>query len=99
MSHETIYQALYVQGRGELRQERAGALRTGLGRRAGPNRPHLTRRSGAGEAAANESASVPRRLGTGRCPGTGKVIWCAMRRCCSVWGVRDLRLGPVAAGW
>ncbi|MFI8769399.1 IS30 family transposase [Streptomyces sp. NPDC053792] len=31
--HETIYQALYVQGRGELRRELASALRTGRVRR------------------------------------------------------------------
>jgi IS30 family transposase len=29
VSHETIYQALYIQGRGALRAELAGALRTG----------------------------------------------------------------------
>ncbi|WP_374205769.1 IS30 family transposase [Streptomyces sioyaensis] len=31
--HETVYQALYVQGRGELRRELARALRTGRARR------------------------------------------------------------------
>lgn len=34
--HETIYQALYVQGRGQLRRELAGALRSGRARR----KPH-----------------------------------------------------------
>ncbi|MFJ7243394.1 IS30 family transposase [Kitasatospora sp. NPDC098652] len=36
VAHETVYQALYVQGRGELRRELAGALRSGRARR----KPH-----------------------------------------------------------
>jgi IS30 family transposase len=36
VSHETIYQALFVQGRGELRKELTACLRTGRARR----RPH-----------------------------------------------------------
>jgi transposase, IS30 family len=33
VSHETIYQAIYIQGRGTLRKELAAALRTGRARR------------------------------------------------------------------
>jgi IS30 family transposase len=33
LSHETIYQSLYVQGRGELRSEIARCLRTGRAQR------------------------------------------------------------------
>jgi IS30 family transposase len=33
VSHETIYQSLYVQGRGELRRELARCLRSGRARR------------------------------------------------------------------
>lgn len=45
MSHETIYQALYMQGRGGLRAELTDALRTGRARRgpSGPNRDRGTR--------------------------------------------------------
>jgi IS30 family transposase len=42
VSHETIYQALYVQGRGELRRELAKCLRTGRALRK-PNRRAATR--------------------------------------------------------
>ncbi|MFW5471939.1 IS30 family transposase [Knoellia sp. CPCC 206450] len=40
VSHETIYQALYMQGRGELRRELTKALRTGRARRTRHRQPH-----------------------------------------------------------
>jgi len=39
VSHETIYQSLYVQGRGELRRELARCLRSGRTRRKGQTGP------------------------------------------------------------
>jgi IS30 family transposase len=39
VSHETIYQSLYVQGRGELRRELARCLRTGRAKRRPQGRP------------------------------------------------------------
>jgi transposase, IS30 family len=39
VAHETVYQSLYVQGRGELRRELARALRTGRARRVPRRRP------------------------------------------------------------
>ena len=42
VSHETIYQALFVQGRGELRRELARCLRTGQAKRRPRQRPENT---------------------------------------------------------
>jgi transposase, IS30 family len=44
VSHETIYQALFVQGRGELRRELARCLRTGWAKRRSRHRPDGTGR-------------------------------------------------------
>jgi IS30 family transposase len=44
VSHETIYQSLFVQGRGELRRELARCLRTGRAKRRPKHRPENTGR-------------------------------------------------------
>ena len=44
VSHETIYQSLFVQGRGELRRELARCLRTGRAKRRPQQRPENTGR-------------------------------------------------------
>jgi IS30 family transposase len=44
VSHETIYQTLYVQGRGELRRELAAYLRSGRDRRQPQGKSRLERR-------------------------------------------------------
>ena len=43
ISHETIYQSLYVQGRGELRRELARCLRSGRTRRRSQGQPNQWR--------------------------------------------------------
>ena len=65
VSHETIYQSLFVQGRGELRRELARCLRSGRTSRRSQGRvdgrgkiPNMVMIS-----------SVPSRSKTGPCPG------------------------------
>jgi IS30 family transposase len=66
VSHETIYQAIYVQGRGALRAELASALRTGRALR----KPH-GRTPGTGSKI-KDMVNDPPRSPTGPCPATGK---------------------------
>ena len=80
VSTETIYQSLYVQSRGALRRELTTCLRTGRALR----RPEPARAPSARTECCrtwSTSANGPPRSSTGRCPGTGKAIWCATRRC------------------
>ena len=68
MSHETIYQALFVQGKGSLRAEVDAALRCGRVRR---RRRAPGRGSWKIPGMINISARPPRPP-TGPCPATGK---------------------------
>ena len=56
VSHETIYKALYVQGRGSLRRELAACLRTGRARRRPRNR-----RAGSGKGPIQAGVSISER--------------------------------------
>src|ERR1700761_8760133 len=58
VSHETIYKALYVQGRGELRRELHRCLRTGRALR----RPHARARAGNGRGRTPGMINVSERL-------------------------------------
>ena len=69
VSHETIYQALFVQGKGSLRAEVAAALRCGRARR---RRPRAGARQRGPFPGWSPSASDPPRPPTGPCPATGK---------------------------
>ena len=71
VSHETIYQALYVQTRGSLRADLAEKLSLQRKQRV----PHTTNRPGtAPTRRRSRSVNARPKSGTGRCPGTGKGI-------------------------
>jgi transposase, IS30 family len=69
VSHETIYQTLYLQAKGEPRTELKLALRQGRARRAPRSRASLSR----GRSQTwSTSASVPSKLTTARFPVSGR---------------------------
>jgi len=71
ISHEAIYQSLFIQGRGALERELVACLRTGRALR-NPGPGHGTNRRGM-SARMSSSASVPRRLKTVPFLAIGKV--------------------------
>jgi hypothetical protein len=70
VSHETIYQELYVQGRGQLRRELARCLRTGRALRRPRRVPDLRRERRIRDKVMTPTG--PPRPRTGPCPDTGK---------------------------
>jgi hypothetical protein len=81
VSHETIYQAIYVQSRGNLRAELTRQVTLRSGRTA--RRPQSRARAppaaaGPGSGTCTSAPDRPRPP-TGRCPGTGKVTWSSAR--------------------
>ncbi len=68
MSSETIYQSLFIQGKGTLRMELWRCLRTGRATRRPQGRPASTK----GQLRDMVSRNVPPRSRTGRCRVIGK---------------------------
>ena len=74
VSHETIYLALFVQGRGTLRKELHAYLRRGHATRRPRGYTTTTVRAGCGRSCT--SPDVRPRPRTGQCLGTGKATCC-----------------------
>ena len=72
VSHEAIYQAIFVQSKPELRKELAACLRTGRARRR--PRSRATAERAARLPVSSRFPNGPPRSRTGRCPATGKAI-------------------------
>jgi IS30 family transposase len=78
VSHETIYQSLFVQSRGALRKELRSCLRTGRAVR----RAKAYTKQGVGQGQLTNMVMISERLGRGQRPGpaTGKGISSSGRR-------------------
>lgn len=64
ISHEAVYQALYIQGRGALKRELVACLRTGRALRV-----PRARTAGRGKKFVTEEVRISQRLGRGGGPG------------------------------